>query len=342
MNLVATGVPGELYVCGDGLARGYLQRPDLTAERFVADPQGTAGQRLYRTGDLVRWNGDGQLEYLGRIDQQVKIRGFRIELGEIETRLLACPGVCDAVVIAADDRLVAYVCAGAGEAVDPAQLRARLGEALPDYMVPGAIAQLERLPLNANGKVDRKALPAVAIASGASYEAPRGTTEETLARIWATLLGVERVGRADNFFELGGHSLLALKLLERMRAEGMTAQVRHLFQHPQLADFAAAVTRGNKHSEIAVPPNRIPDGCSAIAPEMLTLVELDADEIARIEAAVPGAPPISGISTRWRRCRRACCSTTCWTARRTPMSPRTPWPSTAASGWSGLWPASIG
>ncbi|MFC6632695.1 non-ribosomal peptide synthetase [Microbulbifer taiwanensis] len=288
MNLVATGVPGELYVCGDGLARGYLQRPDLTAERFVADPQGTAGQRLYRTGDLVRWNGDGQLEYLGRIDQQVKIRGFRIELGEIETRLLACPGVCDAVVIAADDRLVAYVCAGAGEAVDPAQLRARLGEALPDYMVPGAIAQLERLPLNANGKVDRKALPAVAIASGASYEAPRGTTEETLARIWATLLGVERVGRADNFFELGGHSLLALKLLERMRAEGMTAQVRHLFQHPQLADFAAAVTRGNKHSEIAVPPNRIPDGCSAIAPEMLTLVELDADEIARIEAAVPG------------------------------------------------------
>ncbi|MDP9896988.1 thioesterase domain-containing protein, partial [Variovorax boronicumulans] len=221
LSLVPQGVAGELCIGGDLLARGYLGRAALTAERFVADPFDDAGGRLYRTGDLVRWNADGQLEYLGRIDHQVKVRGFRIELGEIEAQLLALPEVREAVVVANEGptgaRLVGYVSLQQGQAIETTQLRERLGQALPDYMVPGALVVLQALPLNPNGKVDRKALPQPEYANEQAHEAPEGEVEQALAAVWTQVLGVARVGRNDNFFELGGDSLMALKLLARMQ-----------------------------------------------------------------------------------------------------------------------------
>ncbi|NYS79518.1 MULTISPECIES: non-ribosomal peptide synthetase [Halomonadaceae] len=299
LNLAPSGVAGELYLGGAGLARGYLHRPDLTSERFVADPF-AQGERLYRTGDLVRWREDGQLEYLGRLDHQVKIRGLRIELGEIEAELLAQPAVREAVVVAQEgpggSRLVAYVVPQDGSELNTAVLREALGQKLPDYMVPGAVVTLDALPLNANGKVDRKALPEPDLASGLQYEPPQGEVEEALAAIWSEVLGVERVGRHDNFFELGGHSLLALKVLEQMRHLGLTTQVRTLFQFPALAAFVQAIAQKPLRQEIVIPPNRIPRECQAIEPEMLTLIELNAEEISTIEAAVPsGAANIQDI-----------------------------------------------
>ncbi len=295
LNAAPIGVPGELYVAGEGLARGYLGRPGLSAERFIADPFDTqGGGRLYRTGDLARWSEKGQLEYLGRIDHQVKVRGFRIELGEIEAQLLAQPEVREAVVVAKDSAsgtwLAAYVSAKDGQALEPVRLREQLGRQLPDYMVPSVIVALEALPLNANGKVDRKALPEPAFAASAAYEAPQGETEQVLAAIWAEVLGVARVGRNDNFFELGGHSLMALGLFERIRARGWAVQVRTLFQWPQLARFAQALEQEQRQArrEVVVPPNGIPQGCEAIEPAMVTLMALDAAQIRRIEAAVPG------------------------------------------------------
>jgi amino acid adenylation domain-containing protein len=241
LNPVPLGVAGELYLGGINLARGYLQRPGLTAERFVATGN---GQRLYRTGDLVRWSGEGQLEYLGRIDHQVKVRGFRIELGEIEAQLLAQPEVREAVVVAnegpAGARLVGYVAAHAGQSIDAAALRERLSACLPDYMVPSAFVVLQSLPLNANGKVDRKALPAPEFTSERAYEAPEGEVEQQLAQIWAQVLGVERVGRNDNFFELGGHSLLAAQLAARVQSVMHTdLAIRDVFQYAVQADMAA-------------------------------------------------------------------------------------------------------
>ncbi|MDV2115911.1 amino acid adenylation domain-containing protein, partial [Alcaligenes faecalis] len=223
LNLVPAGVEGELYIGGDLLARGYENRAELTAERFVADPFSEGG-RLYRTGDLVRWNKEGQLEYLGRLDHQVKVRGFRIELGEVESQLLSLDGVREAVVVARPGpqgmQLVGYV---SGD-VSGLTLRDQLSSQLPDYMVPSVIMVLEALPLNANGKIDRKALPEPEFVSGQAYEAPQGELETTLATIWSQVLGVEQVGRQDNFFELGGHSLLALTLIERLRAAGIVSQ----------------------------------------------------------------------------------------------------------------------
>jgi len=241
LNRVPQGVAGELYIGGELLGRGYLHRPDLSAERFVADPFSTTGERLYRTGDLVRWNGEGQLEYLGRIDHQVKIRGLRIELGEIEAQLLAQPEVREVVAVAKDNRLQAYVSARAGMDIDSAQLRERLGQILPDYMLPGAIVVLENLPLNANGKVDRKALPEVDLQS-ACYEAPQGEAEEILAQVWAEVLGVDQVGRNDNFFELGGHSLLAIRAVEAMRKRGCgypSLTLSDLYARPTVGELAA-------------------------------------------------------------------------------------------------------
>nr|WP_240457758.1 non-ribosomal peptide synthetase [Halomonas socia] len=291
LNMTPPGVAGELYLGGVGLARGYLHRPDLSAERFIADPF-TEGERLYRTGDLVRWREDGQLEYLGRLDHQVKIRGLRIELGEIEAELLAQPEVREAVVVTQEGpngaRLVAYVVPHSDTELDNSSLREALGQRLPDYMVPGVVVTLDALPLNANGKVDRKALPEPELASGSQYAPPQGEVEEALADIWSEILGVEQVGRHDNFFELGGHSLLALKVLEKMRHRGLTAQVRTLFKSPELVAFAQALTQASEQQEIIIPPNRIPDGCSAIQPEMLPLIDLNAEEISAIEAAVPG------------------------------------------------------
>ncbi|HEU4883861.1 MAG TPA: condensation domain-containing protein, partial [Longimicrobium sp.] len=283
-------VPGELYLGGRGVTRGYLGRPGLTAERYIPDPfSAEPGARMYRTGDRIRWKADGTLEYLGRLDQQVKVRGFRIEPGEIEGALRRSEGVADCVVVVREDvpgekRLVAYVVGDAEAGV----LREHLRQSLPEYMLPAAFVPLERIPLTPNGKLDRKALPAPegdAYARG-SYEAPVGEVEEALAEIWSELLGVERVGRWDQFFALGGHSLLAIRLIERMRRVGLYMDVRALFTTPVLADLALAV--GGTSTEMDVPANGIPEGCGSIKPEMLPLVDLTQAEIDRIVAGVPG------------------------------------------------------
>ncbi|MCF5216483.1 syringopeptin non-ribosomal peptide synthetase SypC, partial [Pseudomonas syringae] len=291
---VPVGVVGELYVGGAGVARGYLNREALTAERFLDNPfSHTADARMYRTGDLGRWLADGSLEYLGRNDEQVKIRGFRIELGEIEARLAEYPDVRDAVVLCREDvpgdkRLVAYVTAQQPESLlDIESLREHLQGALPEHMVPAAYVQLDELPLTANGKLDRKALPVPDRSALASrgYAAPENDTEMAIARIWQDLLQLEQVGRHDNFFELGGHSLLAVKLIERMRQIDLVADVRVLFSQPTLSALAAAV--GGKGA-VEVPANLIPAGCERITPDMLPLAALSQDDIDRVVASVPG------------------------------------------------------
>ncbi len=241
---VARGERGELWVGSDGVARGYLGRPDLTAERFVPDPfSATPGARLYRTGDLGRHLPEGGLEYLGRADFQVKIRGHRIELGEVEAALLAHPGIREAVAVAREDApgdrcLVAYV---VGEA-DPADLRSFLSRRLPEPMVPSWIVRLEALPLTPNGKVDRAALPAPALDRDADFEPPATPMEELLAGIWAEVMGLPRVGRHDSFFELGGHSLIAARVVARLQALlRLEVPVRALFRHPTLAELGRAV-----------------------------------------------------------------------------------------------------
>ncbi|SHM77759.1 amino acid adenylation domain-containing protein [Duganella sacchari] len=246
LNLAPAGVAGELYLGGIGLARGYLERPALTSERFVADPFDPQGGRLYRTGDLVRWNSEGQLEYLGRLDHQVKIRGLRIELGEIEAQLLAQPELREAVVVARDSaagtRLVAYISLQAGLHCETAELRERLSTALPDYMVPGAIVVLDTLPLNANGKIDRKALPEPELSITTEYEAPQNEVEITLAALWRDLLGAAQIGRNDHFFQLGGHSLLAVQLTARIQRDmQFELHVKDVFRYPLLADLARHV-----------------------------------------------------------------------------------------------------
>ncbi|NWA29237.1 AMP-binding protein, partial [Pseudomonas gingeri] len=291
---VPLGVPGEIYIGGAGVARGYLNRDDLTAERFLNDPFAiTPNARMYRTGDLGRYLPDGNIEYLGRNDDQVKIRGFRIELGEIDARLAKHPAVHEAVVTAREDipgdkRLVAYYTLSAEHSsVDITSLRHHLQETLPEYMVPAIYVVLEKLPLTPNGKLDRKALPAPDLDAVISrgYEAPQGETEITLARIWADLLKVDRVGRHDHFFELGGHSLLAVSLIERMRQAGLSADVRVLFGQPTLAALAAAVGGGR---EISVPANLIAPGCEQITPQMLPLISLTQAQIDQVVASVPG------------------------------------------------------
>jgi hypothetical protein len=305
MQPAPIGVAGELYIGGVQLARGYLDRTDLTAERFVPNPfattddrrpttddrkQGNAGGgrwsvvggRLYRTGDLARYLPDGAIEYLGRIDHQVKLRGFRIELGEIEAALVQHPAVREAVVLAREDvpgdrRLVAYIIPDQEprtknqEPEDTAEIGSRfsvlgsegvrqfLRERLPEYMVPSAFVLLDALPLNPNGKVDRKALPApdmTGLSSGEAYVAPRTPVEEILAGIWGRLLGVTRAGIHDDFFALGGHSLLATQLLSRLReALQVELPLRSLFDAPTLAGMAAAVENARRASAgLAAPP----------------------------------------------------------------------------------------
>ncbi|WP_218059572.1 non-ribosomal peptide synthetase, partial [Xanthomonas translucens] len=246
---VPIGVAGEVHIAGVQLAQGYLHRPDLTAERFVPDPFAEqAGERMYRTGDLARWCDDGLLEFLGRNDDQIKLRGFRIELGEIQAALRACDGIREAVVIARQDspgeqRLVAYL-VGDGAAPSPEALRTQLGLRLPDYMVPSAYVRLDALPLTANGKLDRRALPAPDASALAlqTYLAPEGELEILLAGLWSELLGVEQIGRHDSFFALGGHSLLAVRLISRIRsALGVELPLATLFTQPCLADIAIAL-----------------------------------------------------------------------------------------------------
>ncbi|KTC44251.1 non-ribosomal peptide synthetase [Pseudomonas fluorescens ABAC62] len=283
---VPVGVAGELYVGGAGVARGYLHRADLTAERFLQDPF-NAG-RMYRTGDLVRWLPDGNIEYLGRNDDQVKIRGVRVELGEIESCLAALPGVGEAVVLVREGRLIAWFTAQQPLFIE--SLREQLQAQLPPALVPVAYVKLDALPLTANGKLDRRALPApdqTALLSR-DYEAPQGEVETTLAGIWAEVLQVEQVGRHDHFFELGGHSLLAVSVIERMRQVGLSADVRVLFNQPTLAALAAAVGSGR---EVQVPANRIPLDCQRLTPELLSLVDLDQPTLDQVVAQVPGGAP---------------------------------------------------
>ncbi|WP_437982708.1 amino acid adenylation domain-containing protein [Sorangium sp. So ce117] len=249
---VPAGVAGELHIGGVGLARGYHRRPDLTAERFVPDPFGSApGGRLYRTGDLARRRPDGAIEFLGRLDFQVKIRGLRVELGEIEARLLQHPGVGEAVVLARDEahdgkRLVAYVAGRDGAELEPGALRAWLAEALPAYMVPAPIVVLEGLPLSPNGKVDRRALPAPEQldAPARAVTPPRTDLERTIAALWREVLSVPQVGIHDNFFDLGGHSLSLAKVHSRLRdTVDRDLRLLVLFQHPTIASLAAALSR---------------------------------------------------------------------------------------------------
>jgi amino acid adenylation domain-containing protein len=251
---VPSGVPGEIYIGGVGVARGYLRRPELTSERFIKDPFSSHPQaRLYKTGDLGQWCADGNIEYLGRNDHQVKIRGFRIELGEIETQLLRHPRIKEAVVLAREDepgekRLVAYVTCRDSSIGDSAlsveAFRSHLQSALPDYMVPSAFVVLESMPLTANGKLDRRALPAPQLDAYGTrkYEAPRGEIEELLAGLWKTLLHVERVGRQDDFFELGGHSLLGNELIVQIaNLYKVEIPFTALFQYPTIGQLAQFV-----------------------------------------------------------------------------------------------------
>jgi len=265
---VPAGVPGELHLAGPQLARGYLNRAALTAERFVADPFGTPGTRMYRTGDLVRRTADGTVEYLGRTDDQVKIRGFRIELGEIESALAAHPDVAQAVAVAREGRtggkqLVGYVVPKPGAtAPGTAELRELLARSLPDFMVPTAVVALDALPTTSSRKVDRKALPApdpAAFAAAATRVLPRTAVEEVLAGIWTQVLGLDAVGVTDNFFELGGNSILSIQVISRVRKTfGIELSARALFDRPTIAGLAHAVAEGRAaaHTGRIVPAGR--------------------------------------------------------------------------------------
>ena len=251
LALVPQGATGELFVGGVGLAQGYHERPGMTAERFVADPFAANGGRLYRTGDLVRQRADGLVEYLGRIDHQVKIRGFRIELGEIETRLLEHEAVREAVVLALDSpsgkQLVAYLVSDAEHGPLREGLKTHLKAQLPDYMVPAHLIVLDSMPLTANGKLDRRALPQPdPEANRQQYVAPRNELESTLAAIWCAVLNVQQVGLDDNFFELGGDSILSIQVVSRARQAGIHFSPRDLFQHQTVQTLAAVATRSEQ------------------------------------------------------------------------------------------------
>jgi hypothetical protein len=255
LEAVPVGIAGELLIGGAGVVRGYLKRPDLTAERFIPDPFSGNG-RLYRTGDLVKWRADGKLEFLGRLDHQVKIRGHRIELGEIEAELEQQLGVREVVVVAREDvpgdkRLVAYVVAGAGAKLDPATLRAAVGERLPEYMVPSHVVTLDQLPRTPNLKIDRKALPAPdhAALPTQEYVQPASELEGVIAEIWQEVLRVPKVGVHDNFFDIGGHSLLTVRVHAKLRgAIEQPVSITDLFRFPTVRSLAEHLGGGGAAS----------------------------------------------------------------------------------------------
>ncbi|MDI3289247.1 non-ribosomal peptide synthetase, partial [Polyangium sp. 15x6] len=292
---VPVGIPGELYIAGDGLARGYLGRPGLTAERFVPDPfSNVPGARMYRTGDLARWDANGELEFLGRIDHQVKIRGFRIELGEIEAVLSSHSAVRACAVVAwestpGDKRLVAYVVAGEDECTE-STLREHLQASLPAYMVPSVFVRLTALPLNPSGKVDRKALPAPEMTRSAaetSYVAPRTETERTLAELWSQVLQVSPVGIHDNFFHLGGDSILAIHVIGRAKRAGLHVTVRDLFAHQTVAQFAQAA---RKESAVLAEQGAV-TGSVPLTPIQHWFLDGDPEDAQHFSPAMVWTPP---------------------------------------------------
>ncbi|WP_387467350.1 amino acid adenylation domain-containing protein [Photorhabdus sp. RM323S] len=296
LHLLPAGAVGEMYVGGAGVTRGYLNRSELTAQRFMTDPFNPASDsRMYRTGDLARYDHEGNIEYIGRNDHQVKIRGFRIELGEIEACLETHPRVREAVVLAregngGDKRLVAYVVLSSlpvnGQM--SATLRQHLLSSLPEYMVPAAFVVLAHFPLTTNGKLDRRALPEPdeSAYQRQVYEAPRGEIEQLLAQCWCELLGVEKVGRNDNFFTLGGHSLLVVQLMGLLRKRRHTIQAGALFSTPVFHEQAALLKEADDVS--VIPLNQITLDTDSITPEMLPLAEMTQADIDTLVSQVPG------------------------------------------------------
>ncbi|MGB8509036.1 MAG: condensation domain-containing protein, partial [Pyrinomonadaceae bacterium] len=294
-RLAATGVVGELYIGGEGLARGYVGRAEQTAERFVPDGVGdVSGERLYRTGDLMRWNVKGELEYVGRMDDQVKVRGYRIEPGEVEAVLRGQGEVKDAVVVAVADegsggkRLVGYVVWGGEEGKAGRELREYMKERLPDYMVPSVIVALDEMPLNANGKVDRKRLPSPeegVVRASEEFVAARSGTEEALAEIWGEVLGVERVGMRDNYFELGGDSIRSIQVVSKGRERGLVFSIEQLFSHTTVEELARAI--GDEAAEEVAATSTEP--FSLIAPtvrERMPADVVDAYPLTRLQAGM--------------------------------------------------------
>ncbi|KAF9434449.1 hypothetical protein BGZ76_008002 [Entomortierella beljakovae] len=289
---VPLGAVGELCVGGAGVTRGYLNRPELTSEKFPLDPfRKTEGARMYKTGDLVRYLPDGNMIFLGRNDHQVKIRGYRIELGEIEAQILDHPLVRETAVLAfgegSSKRLIAYVVADSKDGLVHI-LREHASSKLPEYMIPAAFVRLDTLPLTSNGKLDRRALPEPDISAFVSqeYEAPQGEIESTLANIWAELLKVVRIGRQDNFFMLGGHSLLAVQMIERLRRVKLEISVRALFETPILSVLAQSITKSQTMT--GAPRNLITPSTTRITPELLPLIDLTQDDIDLIVSQVEG------------------------------------------------------